>query len=202
MRCPSDGNGGFSLLELLIAVSIFSLLGAGLATAFSAGIQVKRRVQRLELQSAGVVPVLADIQQNLRNLIISAKTPLAGNENSLTFSVRVSGRDEEGLKKTSTLLLSYGQDEVTGDLVKQTKDRQGLNPQTSTLMSGEFGLKFFFLSSSSDDDGLHWLSEWEMVEPPPVVKVVIEFPPLVENGEPAVWQRTVRLPVAQMIEGG
>lgn len=196
MRRLAVNRRGFTLIELLIAMGIFSLLGAGLATAFQAGIQVKRRTHQLEEQATRVLPVLVDLQQSLRNGVLLAGHSLQGAEKTLTFPAQVVSWDEDGIGETSVWLLQYSQNELTGDIEKKVTGLDEQDPHDSVLGSGGVALKFFYLNPVVGEDGLMWEPQWQGESPPSAVKIVLESAPLVEGGDPVVWQRVVRLPIA------
>ncbi len=188
---------GFTLLELLVAVSIFTLVGLGLAASFSTGIKVKRRANRhhARLETANIV--LGEIQLNLRNLTPSYDVYFEGSDDELVFVAPVTEWRDGYRNETQLLRHQYQNDTVLDRILKITSEMDGRFPEQSVMAADGAQLRFAFLATA-DPAGVHtWESTWSGQGFPLAVKIELIFPSDMNSNISTVWTRIARIPIAR-----
>jgi len=183
--------GGFTLIEVLIAVAIFAIVLAAINTVFYSALRLRNRSAAAFDEALPVQQAVAIIKRDLANLVVPGGT-LSGVLQTTASTNAVAGQvspdfyTSAGLldniapwgdiERVSYLLLDStnrapGMDlyrAVTRNLLSQTQDP----PAQQRLMSGVQGLVFYFY------DGNQWVDSWDSAAQtnlPLAIKVQIQL---------------------------
>lgn len=160
-RERSSSVAGFTLLELLIATVIFSVLATALARALWSGIHLERRIAETENSEAALRSDLDLLTRHLSSLLPTER-PLTGGEDHLKFVSRVLDWADTSEPKWQTAqveVYSLG----TSDCKVVFRPWPDLAAD-STVVDLETKVSFLYLSSPRRP--LDWLSEWDEDSPP------------------------------------
>lgn len=168
---------GFSLVELLIASLIFTVVIATVYSAFNTGIFGYRSIERRLSAYQKARRVLDRINLDLRNAFCYSDTQIKfiGSGDKISFFSIVKGQEPAG----NYALVSYFRQEdnlMRLCLLNQQslKNDPELNPQR--LASGIERITFSFASISALDAPLDWKDYWDdPKEFPAAVKVELSF---------------------------
>ena len=83
---PTGSRAGFTLLELMLAITIGGMVLTAVYSMFSAGIDTQRRVARVASQTQAWRFYSERLRTDLRNLLIEEQT-LSGDRNTLTLQL-------------------------------------------------------------------------------------------------------------------
>ena len=166
--------GGFTLIEVLIAVAIFAIVLAAINTVFYSALRLRNRSAAAFDEALPVQQAVAIIKRDLANLVVPGGT-LSGSLQTTTITNSVVGQASPDFYTSAGLMddivpwgdierVSYllvdstnrapGMDlyrAVTRNLLSQTQDP----PVQQRLMGGVQGLVFYFY------DGEQWLDSWD-----------------------------------------
>ena len=182
---------GFTLIEVLIAVSIFAIVLAAINTVFYSALRLRNRSAAAFDEALPVQQTVAIIKRDLANLVLPGGT-LSGALQTTTITNAVAGQSSPDFYTSAGLMdntvpwadierVSYllvdptnrapGMDlyrAVTRNLLAQTQDP----PVQQRLMGGVQGLAFYFY------DGNQWLDSWDsaaQTNMPLAIKVQIQL---------------------------
>ena len=182
---------GFTLIEVLIAVSIFAIVLAAINTVFYSALRLRNRSAAAFDEALPVQQAVAIIKRDLANLVVPGGT-LSGALQTTTITNAVAGQSSPDFYTSAGLMdntvpwadierVSYllvdstnrapGMDlyrAVTRNLLSQTQDP----PAQQRLMGGVQGIVFYFY------DGTQWLDSWDSVAQtnwPLAIKVQIQL---------------------------
>jgi type II secretion system protein J len=166
-----NSRSGFSLLELLVALALLAIIGAGLAGAMRLGTETFTRAQALETDKGHVAA-----RAQLRRLIERATSPalltpfpkaFRGSENSLSFVTLAPlgfARDSAGLRITVAL----SGNALVATIEPFDDDGTVLRSYTSPLADGVTDIQMRYF-----DDG-EWVSEWtDTLRLPQLAQIVL-----------------------------
>ena len=190
---------GFTLLELLLAVSIFSIVASVIYSSFRLGIVSWKRTETNLLKYQKTRYVLDSITTDLTNAYFSTLVPFTGEQDLVEFCG--SFLDPKTKKITiGKISYSYAQPEDggLGAIVRkklpfwivsqqklyeeQQKDNDSLiqieEPELEILLDNviDFKLSYCYAASEEDNQTLEWLGDWSSDEEIPIgIKVEIKI---------------------------
>jgi prepilin-type N-terminal cleavage/methylation domain-containing protein len=185
-------NRAFTLVELLIVISMMSVVSLAIYSALNNGLKIWQRVNRQVPQEDANI-FLNKVSSDLRNAVKLKKINFSGNEERLEFpSLVYSSR----WQNKSVGKIYYAYDSKSGIITQEQRDysmlfsdEPGVKRQ---LLSGLSALKFQFYYYDKDNKEYLWLDEWSKEGLPLAVKVEIEIS---GQGKTNTFVKTVDIPV-------
>jgi len=194
---------GFTLLELLVALTVFGLLMVGLSQGLRTGFALWRgQTQRLsedsELDSSARVlrQLLTDIPTILRNgVVLPGMGPAAIGMNGTADSLAFVGDLPTGL---GTIRRADMRIELRGDrlLLRWTPHRHEVAveprppPQETELLRGVARLDIAYWGRPSIGQPAIWLDSWHGPALPQLIRLRLQFP----SGDPRRWPDLIVAP--------
>lgn len=166
----SDSRRGFSLLELLIAMSLLSIVGMAIFGNLNSGIKIWKVVQRPSPQEE----MSLFFQKTLRDLHQAFKytgLPFEGSQNRMSFVTSIHTDPELGGDR-GIGRVTYFYSRRDKRIMKETQNLNHIYKEKSGLtqrLLGDvtsFDLSFFVLDPEAEE--YHWVKEWEDEEALPV----------------------------------
>ncbi len=127
LRTGPDARGGFSLVEMLVCVSIISVIAIGLMSVFFAGVRIWKRASGGDFSSMSAALEAERISSELRQCLSLQAAGCSGKKDEFSFSfispggrvVRVNYKfdtEENRLKRSETDMASIlAEDEETSE---------------------------------------------------------------------------------------
>lgn len=201
----------FTLIELLIAISIFAVVAVALYSTFFAGISIWRR------SSAGgdiyqeVKFTLDDITKDLRNIVYCTKDEesmyaFSGGAQEITFFTLEAPFVREGEPRKELVKVVYKYDQEKDELIRMRAEKStGFDVEKSereALLKNMKELKFEYSYFSGDEDEPYlWQEEWEDDEARIPRGVRLTFRVKTEKeAEPLEFTKTIFVPIGVLGE--
>lgn len=178
---------GFTFVEVLIAVTIFSILSLAVFSTFSSGMRMWRRVQDTASTQRKVIMEFERFSQDLRMMLNFSDIGFKGEVEKIIFPVLSEGKIAQ---------VTYWLDEgVFTRTVQDYKDilDGGKAAKNKRLLKEVGELKFSFPHKKEGDTEYSWENTWKKGEEPQV------YPPLVKINlkiNDAEFNKTICLPVS------
>lgn len=186
---------GFTFIELLLAMLIFSIVAVSIYLSFNVGIRAWRKGEESYRARQGVRYLLGNISRELRNAVNSKDIVFSGQADSVSFC-----KASNGLFKVSYEFMG---EEGAVDRVLWTYKEQaaGLPGMRSRLASEVTDLKLQY--SYKNEGKIEWYDTWEETKNvvPFAVKLSLAYKPG-GAAEPEVVSQTVIIPTGTLKEKG
>ena len=186
-----SSTGAFSLVELLIAVSIFSVVSIAIYSTFSSGASVLRRVKNIDFTQQQVLLKAERLARQLREqpnyrkqLFLGAKSKISFAASSDYFPCRITYYFDD-----SSSCLMCVVDKLDTIITSEGKIDTELKAKPTVFLSKVKEIKYSYLYLDLKKNEYSWTDEWSQGYLPAAVKVTITG----QNQE-YVW--TVFLPTA------
>jgi len=186
---------GFTIVELLIASSIFAVISVAVYTTFSLGMKVWQKAEKLSNEEARVFMKIEKMNRELREVFILKERGLFfwGNKSRMYFPAIVKSevtklyysfdsgsltlvKGSETLKK----ILADLEEEKKKKEIKQDDKSDGKEegkerrfPRMSSYLSGVSDMKFSYLGFDIKKNKTVWKDEWKEETLPLAVKTEI-----------------------------
>jgi len=178
----------FTFVELLIVVTIFSLLSLAVYTTFSSGMLIWRRIQYTGILQRRAFLGLERISQDLRQALNFSKIGFSGKINEVSFPF-LSAENE--ILRVSYFLEAetvYRKQENFKDIIEE-KD----NPKIRSMLSGIDDLKFSFAYQEDGKKEYTWKDTWGKEEDIPGIPKAIKMELKTKD---ANFTKTVTIPTS------
>lgn len=153
----------FSLVELLIALSIFAVVSIAIYSTFNSGLKVLRKVKDIDLAQQSFIFKIERFSKELRQLVPLRKLLLSGAKESVSFGALV---DEEPCR------LTYYFDKSSGNLMRQTDrlaeiitEEKKIDPELKSkgavFLKKANEIKFAYLYRDLKKNVYAWAEEWK-----------------------------------------
>lgn len=195
-------KAGFTLVELLIVISLMALIGVSLYAMFGSAVDMMRRVSRSEVaEDVGVF--LEKFDREVSSQVTFNGIPFNGKETSLSFPCRIELDKRMPLNK-GVGRVSYFFDGSHRTLVrKQENLNQIYKPsekmEATVALEGVREFKFQYFVYRKAEKVFEWVPEWDSLENkgeiPSAVKVTFSC---VRGEEAHAFERTVAIPIAEI----
>lgn len=191
--CPDKNNksAAFTLAELLIAVSIFSVVSIAIYSTFSSGASVLGRVknidlaqQRILLKSERFSRELRELPACRKQLFLGAKTKISFPGNADYIPCRITYYFDD-----SSLSLMRAADKLSQIITPQGKVDAEFKSKPAVFLSKVKEVKFSYLTLDPAKNEYKWLDEWPQDYLPVAVKLTV-------TGQNQEYVSTVFLPKA------
>lgn len=215
-------RSGWSLIELLIGLSIFALIATGVYTSLSVGISAWRRADLHTQRTQELRTVLEKMASDLRNsfptpgIDQTGWTPLEGKSDEISFPTRLftrSPKEPEGHWQVAMVRYAVSQGRllrwVLRDL-KQPPNSEERWKDPEVWVEGVSGLRFQYAvkpNSAGPWKELLWKESWGGKEPgssltqiPSLVKITISLKPSSGSQEGgASFSTQIHLPMGTLM---
>jgi len=168
-------SAGFSLVELLIAVSIFSVISIAIYSTFSSGTAVLRRIKDIDLPGQKILLKQEKISRELRMQPDYSKPLFCGSKTKISFAgsadyfpVRITYYFDQPAS-----CLMRVEDKLNQIITKEGKiDAELKNPPVIFLAKIK-EVQFSYLYLDLKKDEYSWTDEWQLDYLPVAVKLTI-----------------------------
>lgn len=179
---------GFTLVEVLLVMTIFAFIGLGIATSFFSGMKLWARATGADFWHSNLVLNLESVSKNLRQSLDVPGIGFEGDSKSFSFPA---------LSGNNIIRLSYSYSADTKTLTKgelMMKDiiaeKQKLDMVERDLFSlDEFTVQYLMIDKETK--GLEWKDEWKKEDG---IYAAIRFKGKSHNEE---FQKTTFIPVSE-----
>jgi len=178
----------FTFIELLVVITLFSILSLAVYTTFSSGIRIWRRIQDTSILQRRVFLGLERISQDLRQALDFSKIGFSGKINEVGFPF-LSAENE--ILRVSYFLEAetvYRKQENFKDIIEE-KD----NPKIRSMLSGIDDLKFSFAYQEDGKKEYTWKDTWGKEEDMPGIPKAIKMELKTKD---ANFTKTVTIPTS------
>jgi type II secretory pathway component PulJ len=189
-------NFSFTLVETLLVVSLFSLIGVALLSTFNSGLKVWDRVFRERLEE-DVFLFFEKFYRDLRNTFSYQKINFLGEEDKLKFPTLVFTKSDLSGLKEGVGEVKYYWDKEEKKLFRVKRNlsdiyRESLGKKEILLKNvKDFKLSYYFYDQK--EKKYFWQKEWHKSGFPLAVRINL----LVNDGEREIqFKKTISIPVA------
>lgn len=181
----------FSLVELLIAVSIFAVVSVAIYSTFSSGLNVLRRVKDVDLAQQSFILKQERFHKELRQTIVLRKPLFLGTKDRVSFGAIV---DEYPCRLTyyfdsSSQSLMRNCDKLADIITSAGKIDKELKTKPAVFINKVKELNFSYLYLDLKKNIYQWEEEWKQDFLPLAVKIEI-------STDKQNYETTVFLPTA------
>jgi prepilin-type N-terminal cleavage/methylation domain-containing protein len=153
---------GFSLMELLIAVSIFSVVSIAIYSTFSSGAAVLRRVKNIDLVQQKILLKQERFARELRTQPSYSKQLFLGSKTKISFPGSV---DYLPTRITyyfdpSSFCLMRAVDKLSQIITSEGKVEEGLKSEPLIFLPKIKEVQFSYLLFDLKKNEYSWLDEW------------------------------------------
>jgi len=171
MIYSSRNKAGFTLIELFIAISIFSVVAIALYSTFFAGISVWKRSGESENIYQSVKFLLDDMAKDLKNVIYYTKDAesifgFLGKNDEIVFITLEDTSQAGDTPQKELVKVVYRFDGEQDELIRiKAEKSSGFSAEKAekeVLLKGIKDFKFEYCYDSGDEDEPYlWKEEWE-----------------------------------------
>ena len=165
----------FSLVELLIALSIFAVVSIAIYSTFNSGMTVLRRVRNIDLAQQNVLLKEERFAKELRQQVVLRKPLFSGAKDRISFGAIVDNTPGRltYLFDSSAQALTRSFDALVGIIDSEGKVDPGLKSKPALFLSKVREIKFSYLYLDLTKNAYTWTEEWKEGFLPLAVKLNI-----------------------------
>ena len=202
--CTLYPEKAFTIIELLLAATIMSMISLAVVSTFGAGLRVFDRVQSFGGFQADVLVFLEGLEHDLRNIFAFSPIKFQGNSRSMSFASVGTKLDEDGNEFTVLEERSYDFDGSQKVFISKEEDfaptvssatEESVRTQRITpIKTVEFQYYSYSKAIENGEEKIEsgWQETWTDEEVlPKGVKILLTFD---DGGEEASLARTVFIP--------
>lgn len=171
---PGPGASSFTLVELLIALSIFSVVSIAIYSTFSSGLGVLRKVKDIDLAQQSFALKIERFSREIRQNTRMAKLYLSGADDRISFG-QVS--DDAPLRLTyyfdSASQCFMRATDNLADILKEGKIDPELKSKGTVFLKNVKEARFSYLFFDLKKKAYLWSQEWKETTLPLAVKLNI-----------------------------
>jgi prepilin-type N-terminal cleavage/methylation domain-containing protein len=176
-KSSSSNRLAFSLVELLIAVLIFSIVIVAIYSTFSGGISVFRKIINVDIQRQKVLLKIERFAREVRQQVPCRSFLFLGSKDRLSFP---------GLSDFMPSRITYYYDNQANTLYRVAEPLSeiithtgSIDPKVKITLSRVFlkkikGVNFSYLFLDLKNNDYVWLEEWSFDYLPIAVKIIIK----------------------------
>ena len=171
---------GFTLVELLVTVTLVGLVGATVVAAISGCIRVWEQVSAEGREEEWIRVAFDQIRRDLRSTRRFAPVPFDGAYDEVSFPAIVPMELRDGgtldvIGRTGYYFNSYRGILCRDQQPYQLVGRVGLKDRCHPVLTGVKRVKFSFYQPATETTGGGWSGAWSAAEPPLAVKVEVGY---------------------------
>ncbi len=189
-KCQSVRS--FTLIELLIVVSMVAMIGLAVYTTFASGLKVWKRVQAEPFEEKMVI-AFDKFSHDLHNAFTFTGIKFAGRKDSLTFAAVVVSR---GFDFMPIGKVSYVFDPAANSLLRSQADMAEIfvdhSPNDTVIIDNIVTAEFAYLRLDAATNNYIWVDDWALPALPLAVRLQVEYEHEPEN---LIFTKTVDIPV-------
>lgn len=167
MRCwlvlsrVKNKSGGFTFVEILLIITIFSIVGAGIAGTFYSGVKLWLRAKNADVYSNELLLNLEGISRDLRQSVYISKVGYEGKAAELSFLTFVGDTAMKVTYKFDVMQKAFVcrrmqlEDALSEEL-------QGNYTERRVASLDAFSLSYFYFDK--EKEGYAWKDSWERSE--------------------------------------
>lgn len=173
--CPGKNNKAFTLVELLIAVSIFSVASIAIYSTFSSGTSVLRRVKNIDFTHQRILLKAERFSRELRELPGCRKQLFLGVKTKISFPGNL---DYIPCRITyyfdsSSFYLMRVVDKLSQIITPEGKVDAQFKSKPTVFLSKIKEVKFSYLNLDPVKNEYKWIDEWRQDYLPAAVKLTV-----------------------------
>lgn len=168
-------SGAFTLVELLIAVTIFSVVSIAIYSVFSSGTAILRRVKNIDLTQQKILLKTESLARQLRQqpacrkqLFLGAETKISFPANVDSFVSRITYYFDE-----SSFCLMRVVDRLDKIITLEGKLDPELKAKPTVFLMKVKAVRFFYLYMDTKKNEYSWGDEWKENYLPVAVRFII-----------------------------
>lgn len=156
---PLRAQAGFTLIEILVVITIFTIVGAGIAETFSSGMKIWARAQKAGESSIDVFVAIETIGRDLRQSVNIRSVGFEGREDEISF---LTFRDDSAVK------VIYKFNPAQKELVRRqidlkdafSDDLQGKYKYAEKKVATLDDFSFSYFNFDKEKEEYVWSDEW------------------------------------------
>ncbi|MFH1339460.1 MAG: type II secretion system protein GspJ [Candidatus Omnitrophota bacterium] len=198
-RNPNRAQAAFTLIEMLIVLAMFSLIGLAVVSTLSSGIKIWQRLTRAERQED--INIFFDrFAKELRNTFKFTAIKFRGEKDRIAFAAFVTTPGSSLAQESGIGEVDYSYGKSGRELSKQVRNYsqiyEGGSGSSRVLFTEVESVKFEYYFYDDKEKEYFWLEEWGLQDEPPLaVRVQLEF----RNGQQSEKvTRTIDIPISQL----
>lgn len=193
----------FSLIELIMAVSLVSIIGLALYSNLNSGINIAARITR-PLSNEDLAVSFEKISQEIANTFSYSEIPFNGEEQEFSLPAIIRSRPELGLD-LAIGRVTYGYDSSHSSLSRRQEDMSQVYQEeageTAPVLQNVSSASFQYFGFDKASQSYLWFSDWDSVEHdgklPLAVRIELSY---LDEGKKRELVRTISIPAGD--QGG
>jgi prepilin-type N-terminal cleavage/methylation domain-containing protein len=171
---------GFTLVELLVTVTLVSFVGATVVAAVSGCLRVWERINAQGRQEEWVRVAFDQLRRDLRSARTFRPVPFEGAYDAVSFPTVVTADLRDGSTVDTIGRTGYYFNSFQGTLCRsqqpyQLVRRVGVKDRCQTVLTGVKRVRFSFYRPDTETQGGGWSGAWDSAAPPLAVKVEVGY---------------------------
>ena len=154
---------GFTLIEILITISLAAIVGAGIYSLLDSGIRVADRVAN-PIREEDLNIFFEKFSRDIQNTFKYSEIPFSGDEEQLSFATTIQAGEELGMERGIGRVRYFydsGDDSIEraeenlSDLFEEDENR------SRSVLGGVTSASFMYYQYTPIDNVYQWITEWE-----------------------------------------
>ena len=191
----------YTLLEMLLVVTIMALAAVAVAAAAASGLRVYQRAREYSELHVDLLLGLERCERDLRNVFPYEEIGFSGSPQELSFPGLVRVRGEAGTVTQVPGRIFYAIDAVEHTFTYRQQEyaaataKEGGTPGEATVLAHDVAqLAFHYFAYDTDTKQYYWTDHWDRAAGLPQAVRLDLTPALADNS--VTWTRTILLPSA------
>lgn len=173
-------HAGFTLVELLVTVTLVGMVGATVVAAVSGCLRVYERISAQGRQEEWIRVAFDQLRRDLRSARRFAPVPFDGAYDEVSFPAIVpvdlrDGRTIDAIGRTGYYFNSMRGTLCRSQQPHQLLRRVGMKDRCQVVLSDVKRVRFSFYQPVTETQGGGWSGAWGSADPPLAVKVEVGY---------------------------
>ncbi|MBU1871511.1 MAG: prepilin-type N-terminal cleavage/methylation domain-containing protein [Candidatus Omnitrophica bacterium] len=200
VRKRFSNGAGFTLIEMLVVLSMFALIGLTLFSTLNNGIKIWQRLNQTVKQED--VNLFFDrFSTELRNSFKFKTIEFRGNKEQINFPTLAASSLQGSMVIRGISEVSYSFDKAGQELSKELRTYsqiyKGESGSNQKVLKDIDSLKFTYYYYDEDIEEYAWLEDWQSQNLPLAVRIELGFYIDADEYELQTITRTIDIPVSQ-----